>query len=155
MGVRAGVSTTAFLYANPEKLISYDLYFNETVQSYFDRAKELNKNYHYIIADVLNVEIEPTDLLFIDTLHSYNQIKQELKLHANKVSKYIVFHDIVTWGLNGESWHGLKNEDFWGERNSSVGILPAIEEFLKENPQWQKVHWAQNNNGLGIIEKII
>lgn len=153
MGVRSGVSTRAFLYSDPDKLFSYDLYLEDDVKLYFDEAKKLGKNYQYISADVLNIEIEPTELLFIDTLHSYKQIQQELKLHADKVSKYIIFHDIVTWGVNGESWHGLNNESFWGERNSSIGIVPAIEEFLQENPHWQKIHWYQNNNGLGIIER--
>jgi hypothetical protein len=36
------------------------------------------------------VEIEETDLLFIDTCDIYGQLQQELRLHAAKVRKYLV-----------------------------------------------------------------
>ena len=41
-------------------------------------------------ADVLKIEIEETDLLFIDTYHAYQQIKGEFELHGNKAKKYII-----------------------------------------------------------------
>jgi hypothetical protein len=47
----------------------------------------------YLGNNVLEVEIEETELLFIDTYHYYAQLKKELKLHAGKISRYIAFHD--------------------------------------------------------------
>ena len=48
MGVRDGQSTRAFLYANPEKLLCYDLYIDSKVNDLFDLAKTNNKKYDYI-----------------------------------------------------------------------------------------------------------
>jgi hypothetical protein len=89
-------------------------------------------------ADVLQVEVEETDLLFIDTWHVYEQLKQELALHAARVRKYLVFHDTSTYGQVGEA-------------AGSRGIWPAIQEFLQNNPQWSLHSHAANNNGLTIL----
>lgn len=145
MGVRTGVSSLAFLYANPKKYIAYDLKKDDHVDQMFEYAKSLGRDCCYIEADVLKIEIEETDLLFIDTYHCYEQLTQELKLHSDKVGKYIIFHDVYTYGRRGEN---LSFQNFEGTK----GILYAIEEFLGNNPEWEIVHHVENNNGLMIIE---
>lgn len=147
MGVRSGASTRAFLYANPKKYIAYDLYIDPDVDKLFEYCKSIGKDYSYIEADVLDIEIEETDLLFIDTYHCYEQLSQELKLHSNKVKKYIAFHDTFTYGRVGEN---LDQQKFRGTK----GILYAIEEFLEENKEWKIVHDVDYNNGLMIIERV-
>ncbi len=145
MGVRTGASTRAFLYANPKKFIAYDLQIDSEVNKLFDHCKSLGKDYHYIQADVLDLEIETTDFLFIDTYHCYEQLSKELDLHAQKVNKYIGFHDTFTYGRIGEN---LSFQNFQGTK----GILYAIEEFLEKNNNWKIVHDVDYNNGLMIIE---
>lgn len=144
MGVREGVSTRAFLTENVI-LRCYDLYLNAEVNRLFDIAKEQRKNVSYIQANVLDVQIEETDLLFIDTWHCYDQLIQELKLHSPRVKKYIAFHDTQTYGTKSETFQG---------KTGSNGLLPAIIEFIIENPEWRfKIH-RTNNNGLTVIEKL-
>lgn len=140
-GVRHGSSTRAFLSANIDKLIAYDLHKDPSVEKLFKYAHTTGKNVSYIQANVLEIQIEPTDLLFIDTLHTYDQLRQELQLHATKVNKYIVFHDTHTFGTRGELSEDRK------------GLLPALIEFCISNPQWRfKLH-RTNNNGLTVIER--
>jgi hypothetical protein len=140
MGVRTGVSTRAFLNTNAE-LLAFDIVLNDNVKKLFDLAKQKGKNAQYIQADVLNIEIEETDLLFIDTLHTYEQLKQELALHGNQAKKYIAFHDTHTFGLRDEIGNG---------RN---GLLTAIIEFMAKNPHWKfKIH-KTNNNGFTVLER--
>ena len=140
MGVRTGVSTRAFLYSAPKKYFAYDLNLDSTVSQLFEYCQSKGKDYYYIQANVLEIEIEETDLLFIDTFHSYDQLKKELELHSNKVRKYIAFHDTYTFGRKPEG-------------NLGKGILYAIEEFLEENKSWSIIHNVEYNNGLMIIEK--
>jgi hypothetical protein len=143
-GVRWIVSTWAFLSAKPKKLISYDFQLpsnwgfdiNETINA----AKECNLDYTFILADTRTIEIEECDLLFIDTLHEYEQVKKELELHANKVKKYIIFHDTVSFREVGEI--------------GGKGIYFAISEFLENNKNWKIKEEFKNNNGLLIIERI-
>jgi hypothetical protein len=90
--------------------------------------------------DVLWVTIEETDLLFIDTWHVYEQLSEELRLHAGAARKYVVLHDTTTFGDQGESA---------GHR----GLWPAIEEFLAQGTFRLKARYA-NNNGLTVLERI-
>lgn len=138
-GVRDGQSTRAFLYSNTP-LKSYDLELDSELESLFNYSKQQGNSVEYIKANTLDISIDSTDLLFIDTLHTYNQLKQELKLHGNKATKYIVLHDIISYGLVGE--------------DDKLGLIPAIMEFLIENPHWKIKHFLTNNNGLLVLDNI-
>ena len=164
MGARGGNSTKAFLYANPKKFISYDYQYetpephlaNEVNQliSIFEKSKEIGVNCQYIGADVLAIEIEETDLLFIDTWHCYDQLKKELELHAGKVGKYIAFHDTYTFGQKGEGYSDMDvNYPHRDGLSGEGGIRKAIDEFLKENPEWEINYETEENNGLIVIAK--
>lgn len=140
-GVMTGMSTRAFLNTNAE-LISYDIVLNDNVGKLFKLAKDANKKVKYVQADVLKIQIKETDLLFIDTWHTYDQLKQELEIHANKARKYIVFHNTYTFGLTGE------------DRVDKKGLLSAIIEFMISDTRWKfKIH-KTNNNGLTVLERI-
>ncbi len=96
--------------------------------------------------DVLETEIDETDLLFIDTWHCYDQLYAELTKHAPKVKKYIAFHDTQTYGT--------RSEEFMG-RVGSNGLLPAIIHYMIDNPDvWRFKTHRTNNNGLTVIERI-
>lgn len=145
MGVRAALSTRAFLHSSAQTIISYDIEIFDNLQYLFDAAKEAGKRAEYIKADVLNIEIEPTDFLFIDTWHAYDQLIQELRLHGKKANKYIGFHDTHTFGIVGENSYG---------KVASKGLLYAIDEYMNEtNGTWRLKLQVYNNNGLTILEK--
>lgn len=132
MGVRWCVSSYAFLASNPKKMISYDYVTHPNVETLIEDAKKANINFTYIEADTRKIEIEETDFLFLDTEHSYDQVKAELKLHSSKVRKYIAFHDTVSF----------KNQ-----------IGPAIEEWFNSSNEWElEVHYP-NNNGVTIYKR--
>jgi hypothetical protein len=156
MGVRGIFSTWGWLASGPERLICYDLHdpakWGGDIQSVYDTAEAYGLNFKFEIADVLKLEIEPVDLLFIDTWHAYDQLREELKLHAGRVNKYICFHDTTSYEFVDES---LGHENSWGKPSSGKGIWPAIEEFLEENKdKWVLKERFRNNNGFTIIERI-
>ena len=167
MGVRWITSTWAFLGCFPKKLISYDLqdpsYWDvgnpeekievirrgwNKLQDVYDVAEENGLDYKFIQANVLEIEIEETDLLFIDTCHVYKHLKEELRLHSSKVRKYLVFHDTTTFAEVDEVSYDTLGGVFQSE---GVGIWKAIEEFLQENPEWELIERFTNCNGLTII----
>jgi hypothetical protein len=140
MGVRTGVSTRAFLNTDVE-LISFDIVLNNGVKRLFEAAQSIGKKVRYINENVLYIEIDEVDMIFIDTLHTYEQLSAELRLHGNKARKYLAFHDTYTFGLKGEV--GSDNK----------GLLSAIIEFMMNNPHWKfKVH-KTNNNGMTVLER--
>jgi hypothetical protein len=144
MGVRWVVSTYAFMMGKPKKLISIDIDPIErhgiSVEYLTQLGNDNGIDFKFILSDTLTIEIEETDLLFLDTLHTYNQVKGELSLHSNKVRKYIIFHDTTHFAFSGMN-------------GDPKGIWPAITEFLDENPQWSVCEKFENNNGLTIIKK--
>jgi len=143
MGVRGIVSTYALLAGHPYTLISYDIRNCDWKPLQKQALEENYTNFQFIIGNTLEIEIDPTELLFIDTLHNYDQLSVELKLHAPKVSKYLIFHDTTTYAYIGESYDGL----------SRLGLWPAIEEFMEDNPEWSIKERFTNNNGLTILVK--
>lgn len=130
MGVRGCVSLHAFLVSKARRVVAYDI--SNVAVPECDKLKFVN-------ADVLDVEIEPTDFLFIDTLHTYDQLKSELIRHAGKVGRYIGLHDTDMFE--------------WGGEDGGRGLEPAILEFLAANPEWSKCYRSRANNGLTILSR--
>jgi hypothetical protein len=156
MGVRGIFSTWGWLACSPKWLKCYDLHnpskWGGDIQSVYDTAEAYGIPFSFEEKDVLKIEIEETDLLFIDTWHAYDQLKKELELHSDKVKKYICFHDTTSYEFKDES---LGHENSWGKPSSGKGIWPAIEEFLQENKdKWILKERFRNNNGFTIIERI-
>jgi GT2 family glycosyltransferase len=144
-GVRDVFSTWAFVAAKPVKMISYDIYTSNNIYGVINIAKGCGVvDYKFIEHNVLTTEIEETDLLFIDTLHTYGQLSQELKLHANKVRKYIMFHDTFTW----------REKDEIETTTEKKGLYTAIKEFLQDNPQWQPELDISESHGLFVMKRI-
>lgn len=139
MGVCTGQSTRAFL-RHDVTYIGYDYIPQSGIVEYFEDAKSSGRRVTFHVADTRKIEIEETDLLFIDTLHRYEQLKEELRLHANKAKKYIVFHDTTLFEKVDEGGGGR-------------GLWPAIEEFLNENKNWQIKERYTNNNGLTVLRR--
>lgn len=146
MGVRTVVSTYAFLSARPNRMISIDMvnpevYGDVSLHKIEYLAKSVGVDWKFIEGSTLNLSIENTELLFIDTLHTYDQLKGELARHHTQVSKYIILHDTVTFGEIGEA-------------AGTVGLNPAVDEFLKAFPVWRMRERLYFSNGLTVLEKI-
>ena len=140
LGVGPAQSTRAFLLHEGIELHSYEFSPMGGTQEFFDNAKTSGRNVTLHVADTRKVEIAETDLLMVDSLHVYEQVKIELELHAPKTRKYIVFHDTTTFAVTGE----------FGGR----GIWPAVQEFIDSHPEWKMIERRYNNNGLTILKKI-
>lgn len=142
LGVRSIVSTWAFLAAVPYRLISVDIQHPSFYKDYDPHgcnlelveklAREQGTRFQFIQADSRSVLVPSCDLMFFDTLHTYEQLRDELGQHAYKVMKYMIFHDTETY----------KKE-----------LMPAIEEYLESHPQWMIDKVFTNNNGLLILQR--
>ena len=137
-GTRTGNSTVALLYAQPDKLVCYDMVRFPQVELLGRLAGRTE--FVFVQADVLRVEIEPTDLLFIDTRHDYEQLQEELRLQAGRVRRYIVLHDTTTFGERGET-------------PGHIGLWPAVEEFLAQG-NFRLKSREHHNHGLTVLEAV-
>ena len=128
-GVYTGLSTTAFVSGKPIKVRSYDITsgYLTVLHEIEACALHLGVDFKFQIASSLNIEIEETDLLFIDTVHEKDYCLRELNLHHAKTKKFIVLHDIIAW----------------------PGVLQAAEEFMKTHPEW--VVYERDDVGSGLL----
>jgi len=132
-GVYSGLSTTAFLSGSPKKLRSYDI-----TDEYLSVLSDLefyattnNIDFKFEIANSLTIDIEETDLLFIDTVHKKKHTLEELRLHASKAKKFIMFHDTTAW----------------------PGVFEAAVEFLINNHKWHIVEHCNQGSGLLVLKR--
>lgn len=156
-GIRGVVSTWAFLKSSVDKITSVDIRSPHDVEGWdhtprsllllHELADALGKEFAFWNQSTLDVEIEETDFLFIDTWHCYDHLKAELDLHASKVKKYIALHDVVMFAHKGESYYGDQTKHY-------EGMQRAIDEFLEDNPNWEIHEWHTNDpNGLGVLKR--
>lgn len=142
-GVGYGRSTRAFLAAierTKGNLNSFEMKLLPGVQELFDAATQQGLDATLHLGNLLEVEHGPMDLLLVDSHHTYDQVNQELSRFGGFAQKYIIFHDTELYGLSGQD-------------TGSVGIWPAINEFLDAHPEWQIIEQRYNNNGLLVVEK--
>ena len=154
MGVRWVSSTWPLVYSNPKKIISYDIVTNPNIIEVINLCDEYSVDYSFQEKDVLQLEIEPTELLFIDTLHTYNQLIKELEIHSNKVSKYIVLHDTEFFGRVDEVVYEHASNFVKNNPITKQGLMTAVEDFLstKLGQSWEIYKIYENNNGLTILK---
>ena len=140
-GTRSGQSAAAFLHARPRRLVCYDTERSEAVALLEAAAQGEGVDFVFRQEDVLAVEIEPTDLLFIDTWHVEAQMREELSRHADRVRRYLVFHDTETFGQEGET-------------PGHPGIWPAIAGFMRAHPQWRLLQHFPHHHGLTVFARV-
>lgn len=137
LGVRSCVSTWAFIEGmNGGTLISVDIKHPKEYGGSLTSVEKACKNksilFKFYETSSLDIQLTEADMIFFDTLHTYDQLSQEIRLHADKAQKFLVFHDTVS----------CKDE-----------IMPAIDELLKDK-KWRIKEDRQNNNGLLVVERV-
>lgn len=138
LGVRAIVSTWALLAGKPKLLISVDIehpeFYGGSIWEVMDAADEQETTFTFIKESSLVITLPEHDFLFIDTLHNYEQLSQELDRHQGQVKKFIAMHD------------------------TAIPELPemkqAVDDFVAKNPQWQIVEHKTNCNGMTVLGRI-
>ena len=153
-GTRHGESTSALLAANPDKLISYDLYKDDKIIDYYNT----HSNFTFNQNDTLKIQIEPTELLFIDTLHTHFQLLSELSAHSKNVSKFIILHDTTTYGTDDEPFYSAADIVIMSDavqRSEKAGLNSAIADFLQtaDGTNWEVKEIYTNNNGLTVLKR--
>ena len=104
-----------------------------TLAEFQKQARENNVHHEFIESSSLDVNIENSHCIFFDTDHTYKQLSQELQLHGNKSLKYLLFHDTI----------GCAHE-----------ILPAINEFLEEYPDWIVFDHSLESQGMTSLARM-
>ena len=152
-GVKHGASSSALLM-EAGHVISYDIL--ETPQ-----ARQLQRiagdQWEYRIEDSVAAIVPPCDLLLVDSLHTYAHCNAELNAHADRVRRYLLFHDVTTFGEVGaegesgrQSWTYVTGQSVPAEH---TGIRPAIDFLMIRDPSWRIEARYTHSHGLLVLER--
>ncbi len=145
-GVREGHSTVALISGCRGKVRSYDI-IRSGIVDVLEQLK-LPCDWRFEELDTGSSPgdaVGETDMLFIDTLHTYEHVKKELAIHGRKARKFLVFHDTFTCG----EW------DISGPDKNVRGILPAIGEFLSDyQGEYETRYRSDCCSGLWVLGRL-
>lgn len=152
-GVKRGVSSSALLLGC-ERVTSFDI--APTAEARALKAM-VGDRWDYRLEDSRSADAPNCSLLFVDSLHTYEQVKAELR-HAPKVERYIVFHDVSTFGEVGAMGETGRQSWTYAPGKGSVpdahrGIRPAIDELLIGDPSWRIVARYTDSHGLLVLAR--
>ena len=162
IGVRTMVSSWGILFGlseNPSLSRSYlgiDLEYPPDSIFHFARqlAQKQNIDFQFWQKNDLFINDFPhTELLFIDSLHTYCHLSYELDAFSPKVSKYIAIHD-TSWGEIDESYFGDYSEYPPNIDRTKRGLWLAVIDFLQCHPEWALHKRYENNYGFTILRRI-
>lgn len=139
-GVYDCTSTWALLAGYPRRMRSYDVIRRLEVDEVEACATAAGIDFQFLLGNTAEVSIEPTNLLFIDSYHTYDHLKVELDRHAKQVKTYILLHDTTTFGDVDQC--GLK-----------PGLWQAIEEFTAQAEEWKIKERFSRCHGLTVLER--
>lgn len=142
-GVRDAHSTVALISGCKGSVVSYDICEGPAVQTL--KSLELPCAWEFVRADTADsrLVIPWTDLIFFDTAHTYSHLSAELRLHAKRASRFLIFHDTSTCG----------EFDRTGPDPDARGITPAIRDWREAHPEYEIAYQTDWNNGLLILER--
>ena len=168
LGVRGCISSWAFCKGlldnnKPVKKIFLNDITPCDIESLLCAAKSPDVNidvtYQWINDLLVDTSSLETDLTFIDTWHVYAQLKRELEKYSKITKKYIIMHDTEVDGNYGETirlgWNAEEQSRQTGYPVEEInrGLIPAVVEFLENNPEWAMHEYYKNNNGLTILQR--
>lgn len=145
LGVRFGVSTLALLAGRPDKLVSVDLNpcpMEPQIREAMRASGLADEKWEFRQGNSMETELAVCDMLFIDTLHTCDQLAGELNRWHESVRRWIVLHDTETFGWVGED-------------GKSPGLMAAVEAFLAAHGyMWSTMRRYRNNNGLYVLRRV-
>jgi hypothetical protein len=121
------------------------------------KARRYRINFTLWPANEFHILIEPTDMLFIDSLHTYCHLTFELENFASRVRKYICLHHTgEPWGNQNDhtTYKGNYSEYPSSYDRNKQGLWPAITDFLNKHPEWTLLEHHSNQHGFTILQRI-
>ena len=102
----------------------------------------------------------PTEVMLLDTWHTYKQLARELPRFAPYISRTLMLHDTSLKGEVDEILEGAGgkpvDEALFAGLPQKQGLWPAIQDFLvtEEGKNWRVAERITANNGLTIMQRV-
>jgi hypothetical protein len=138
------------LAGRPDDLVTYTTehdalhdQLHQTVQRTEVSPRAPRRLKHYTVhagADSLSIDqIEPTDLLVLDSVHHADRLLQELTKFAPQVRRRIM--------LRGTTFAEI------AEGGVGPGMLAGLRRWMREHPEWSVIYHSVDQYGLTVISR--
>lgn len=146
IGCGSGLSLLTAIAAKPEKICLYNN-VNQDVAQFQDICNSEGIEFQFQVMDSLAFPsvIQPTDLLYLDTIHEGHIKSSELRLHGDKVSRYILIPNTYTNAHDPQSGTTLPNNI------QPCGLIHGINTFINESPSWHIWEHLYYEPGLTVL----
>lgn len=146
-GTRHAVSAAALAVGaadsrHPAGLTCVDLVRQPEVTVLAAACAAAGVRFEFVRRDTRELPPVACDLLFIDTLHTADQLAAELDRHAAGVRRWIALHDTVTFGVRGEV-------------PGTAGLRAAVDAFLAARPEWAEWFTSPADNGMTVLRRVL
>lgn len=132
-------SLIALAAGKPKKIVSHNIEIHSMLERVEELATDTEMERSFLRSTDVD-SIEKTDLLFIDTVHTYPMMMDELRKFAPSVKRFIVARGTQTNGEIGE--------------DGGRGILHALRLFMKENPKWSVIEHHEHQYGMTVLGRL-
>lgn len=164
LGVRGGASTLALSLGLlnggtlGKRLLSVDI-DNCGLAPAFSLARSCGLDATFIQEDSIKVQLPKMDLLFIDSLHCYAHLKNELETHHQRVSRWIILHDTEVYGRTSDLVRfnhdliSMSEKTGYSIEGLYKGLSFAVDEFLAQYSEWSIERVHHHNHGLTVLRR--
>jgi len=132
-------SSVAFATSGAKTYVSYQKE-NDPLLQQLKQLSPLDYQLHMGVDSLSLGQIEETDLLFIDSVHSGPRVKAELDRHGPRVRRFIVFRGTESFGAQAEG-------------TNEPGLFSGIEAWMGDHPEWFLADLRRNQYGMLTISK--
>jgi hypothetical protein len=161
IGMRGMTSTWGILQGLSESssaapsYIGIDIETPSGIRSAKYLAEACGISFKFLNCNDMTIDIEPTEMLFIDSLHTYCHLLYELEKFSPKVSKYIALHDTnAPWGFADDYFYKGDYTEYPAEFDRSKrGLWQAVEDFLLKHSEWVIMEHHFHNYGFTILKR--
>jgi hypothetical protein len=161
IGLRGMVSTWGLLHGLARSSAPQKSYLGIDIVSPLKSTLNLGKSiaelegisFSFWEKDDMQVKLPQTDLLFIDSLHTYAHLTFELNTFSSSVNHYILLHDTSEpWGTSDEAKTDYSKYPSYVDV-SKRGLWSAVEDFLVDHPEWSVRERHTYNHGMTVLER--
>lgn len=144
LGCGSGLSLLTAIAAQPDTIRVYNN-SSQDVNQFQDICVQAGIDFEFHVADMSQLKIQPTDLLYLDTVHEGHVKASELRLHAPQVSRYVLVPETYTHAHDPQPGITLPNN------TQPCGVIHGINTFIVEFPKWHILEHVYYEPGLTVL----
>jgi hypothetical protein len=158
LGAFQGASASAFFEGGADYVESVELDPCHLTDGIRTALTELG-DWRLRVANSLDPRVDwsPVELTFLDTVHNYDHVANELEFHCQFSARYMAIHDTnyppAVVREVGELDLGGVRQKLISEFHQKKKVGDAVSDFVSRSQEWSLAYHSSEGSGLMIVER--